>query len=918
MKSFDITIKALQVRLQRNNTIAIRRTLCYAAVVLGIVALLIGCPDDMADDNGTPTEATQVQSATSDATAISANSITLNWTLPTDTDGYLGVTISEESNAGSLGDAVELDDSTTEYQVTNLEAATEYTFTIATRYTASGKNNSTTVTVTTLGVPTEATLVQNATSAATTDTITLNWTLPTDTDGYLGVTISERERERERESNSGSLSAAVELDDDVTEYQVTGLEAGTEYSFIIATRYTDSGKNNSTTITAMTAVATEVQGVALDAAETTSDSATITWEDPVDTTGGYTGIMISVTSSVDGFMATETVPNADTDTVTISGLKAGTLHTLMLTFVTQYDTAGKGSSSDHTIPVTTQSNIVTGVMGSDTGTTVTLSWTDPEDRVRYSGVMVTGSTTAGDMIVPQTINATAGSTAEELIIADLTGPTDYTFTITTQYENDTAGNSKSGGSSMPFMIRTRNPIDLDGDTLVDINSLERLDNVRHNLNLGAASDDGRYKNSTQTANNAGVLCGDNGATSCTGYELTRSLDFNDGSSYESGSSKNTWRPNTESDSTGMVLAQSDADSATNGGWTPIGGSFASRFEGNGHTIHNLYSRNHTHVGLFSATTSAAVIRSIGMATAYVYGRANESSGALVGMHNGIIVASYASGGTVTGASGERDRVGGLVGHNEGTIVASYANGTVAAGNGTLPDTGGLVGRNTSRIIASYANSNVKGGTITSNDVGGLVGSNLKGSGSAGNIIASYATGTVNGGAGSIGNTGGLVGSSTLGSSISASYADSSVNGGAGHSDRGGTLVGERLNNPAITASYGFGTLSAEIRDSSGEPPSGATTSAALIAPDPDDRTNAAVDAVWNDADHLTLDAWDFGNSSQAPALRYADYDGPTGNIYACGGTALTPAATIPDIVATPTGPMTITCGSTLLPDQEGR
>ena len=158
MKSVNIILKAPRVCLKRNNTTAIRRTLCYAAVLLGIVALLIGCPDDMADDNGTPTEATQVQSSTNDATAISANSITLNWTLPTDTDGYLGVTISEQDNSGSLSSAVELDDSTTEHQVTNLESATEYIFTIATRYTDSGKNNDTTVTVTTLGVPTEATL----------------------------------------------------------------------------------------------------------------------------------------------------------------------------------------------------------------------------------------------------------------------------------------------------------------------------------------------------------------------------------------------------------------------------------------------------------------------------------------------------------------------------------------------------------------------------------------------------------------------------------------------------------------------------------------------------------------------------------------------------------------------------------------
>ena len=365
MKSFNITTKAPQVRLKRNNK-AIRGTLCYAAVLLGIVALLIGCPDDMADDNGdgnaTPTEATQVQSSTNDVTAISANSITLNWTLPTDTDGYLGVTISEESNAGNLGDAVELDDSATEYQVTNLEAATEYTFTIATRYTDSRKNNGTIVIVTTLSEPTPATLVQSATSATTTDTITLNWALPTDTNGYLGVTITGTD-------NSGTLLDPVELDDDVTEYQFTALASGITYTFTIATRYTDSGKNNSTIVPAMTALATEVQAVVLDATETTSDSATITWTNPVDAVG-YT--RVSVTISVDPPVDNLTpqsidIASTDPNILTISGLTAGTLNTLTLIFATEYSDTTKNSSSTHPIPVTTQSNRVSGTVATTTG-----------------------------------------------------------------------------------------------------------------------------------------------------------------------------------------------------------------------------------------------------------------------------------------------------------------------------------------------------------------------------------------------------------------------------------------------------------------------------------------------------------------------------------------------------------------------
>ena len=769
----------------------IRNSGCAALVLLAATLLVVGCPDDAdtGDANGTPTEATQVQNAASGASTIDA--ITLTWDAPTDIDGYMGVTITIKNNTDTLLDTVELDDSATEYQVTNLEAATEYTFTIATRYTASGKNNSTTIMATTV----TATGVQNAAIATVgATTATLTWNAPTDTAGYEGVLISEA-------SSSGNLITPQPVAAGTQSFAITELTADTSYRVTIQTQYTRSAKNNNTFIDIQTVTNTAVQHIAINGINTTA---------------------------------------------------------------------------------------------------LTLVWQNPEDTTDYTEVMITSEPAAGNIATPQTVPMATNTFA----VTGLTAGTPYTYTFATIYSDD-----KTGSTTFTAETLTAASIDADADTLIDITSLERLHNIRYTLNGSS------YKTSST---DPGSQCGPDGTDACTGYELTRSLDFTDAASYD-GSIPNAmrmWRPNAASDSTGMVLAQNNADNATNGGWTPIGDNFASRFEGNGHTIRNLYSRNHTHVGLFSATTSAAVIRSIGMATAHIYGRANGSNGALVGIHNGIIVASYASGGTATGAAGTRDRVGGLVGDNEGTIVASYANGTFNTGNGTLPYTGGLVGRNNNnRIIASYANSNAKGGTGGTHSVGGLVGSNVNG-----HIIASYATGTVNGGGGSSDRIGGLVGNYTGSSSslISASYADSNVDGGAGHNDTGGTLVGEYLNSPAITASYGFGTLSAELRDSNGEPPSGATTAAALIAPDPDDSTNTAVDAIWNDADSNTLNAWDFGNSSQAPALRYADYDGPTGSTYACGGTALTPAATIPDIVATPTGPMTITCGSTLLPDQEGR
>ena len=831
MNSFNIIPKAPQVRLKRGNNKGIRGTLCYAAVLLGIVALLIGCPDSAGDGNG-------------------------------------------DSN----GDAV--------------------------------------------GTPTEETKVQSApVSAVTTDAITLNWTAPTDIDGFLGVTITIT-------NSANMLLDTVELDDSATEYQVTGLVSGTTYTFTITTRYIASGKNNDTMITAMTAAATGVQSVMLNDDSITSDSVTIEWDDPEDM-DGYTGITISIAATAGDFAVdTPRMVDANTNTLTISDLDPATPYTLTLTFATQYDTAGKGSSSERTIPVMTQSNLVTAVTATDiTVDSITLSWIDPEDTTGYSGVMVSGSTTTGDMITPQTISATAGSTDEEVTIADLMELTTYTFTLTTQYDD-----GKAGGDTTPFTATTRNSIDVDGDTLVDINSLERLDNVRYNLDLGATGDDGRYKESTQTAENAGTLCGNNADEPCTGYELTRSLDFNDDGSYESGIANKTWRPNAATDSTGMVLMQSNADNGINAGWDPIGscntdGSagagtdscgdnndtpFAARFEGNGYTISNLYARNTTTnngsaTGLFGITAATATIRSLGVQDVALYGgRASDRVGGMVGDNGGTIVGSYASGGSVTGSSTDANNIGGLVGNSSGTIVASYtAVAMSTTSNVQNNNVGGLLGRSDSgsTVIASYTSSTVDGSSNIGNEpVGGLIGSY-----NAGSVIAAYASDAVDGGdGGSADFVGGLTGSG-LGT-ITASYASGSVNGGHASS-----LAGALRGNGGMLQtnfSYGFGTVTNDGGggyDGTAKPTVDGTaiTMARQL-------TLANAGTIWNSAANDTLNAWHFGDSSQAPALRYADYDG-AGTDYHCGNND--ELTGIPTVVAAPGGPLDVQCGMTFLPGQ---
>ena len=861
------------------------RTIGRAALfVLAVFLLLTGC-----SDNNT-INSTQVRNVT--IGAISNTAITLIWEAPIDTVGYMGVTISEQDNSGSLSTPAEVATGITTYEVTDLKVDTKYTFTIATRYLDSSKNNNTTITVTTLS---EATQVQSAASDATSATaITLNWDIPTDTVGFLGVTISE-------ENNSGSLLSAVDIAAETTTYQVTGLKASNAYTFTIATRYVNSGKNNSTIVMGTTASVTAIQNAAIDASATTSDSVTITWDNPVDEEN-YTGVTITADPAV-GSLSTEETVAAGTNTLTISDLTAETKYMLMLTFATEYDDTNKGSSSDHTIPVTTQSNRVTNVAINGINTTVlTLTWQNPEDTTDYTEVIITAEPAAGNIATPQTVPMATTAFA----VTELTAGTTYRFTFATIYSDNKSGSS----TDITVKTLTAASIDSDGDSLIDITSLERLHNMRYTRNGS------RYRTSST---DPGSQCGSNGTTACTGYELTRSLDFTDADSYD-GSIANAmraWRPNSMANSMGRILPQTMADNGTNSGWNPIGidgNPFNSRVEGNGHTIHNLYGRRSTagQLGLFGSAGANSVIRSIGVATVRLYGSdGRDTIGALAGFSAGTIVASYASG-TLNGGAGD-DSVGGLVGgYNSNIIVANYASTTVNGGAGD-DDVGGLVGENSTgtSIIVNYASGTVSGGANDDN-VGGLLGRSQSIS-----VIASYATATVNGGANND-NVGGL-GGGFITSRIIASFANGTANGGA-DSDTTGSIAG--IHGDITTATYGFGMPTGETAGIDGTTPrpagiaavgSGIAGARMLTLDTAGAQWNQVMITAFRDTTVTTMNAWDFGTAAQAPALRYADYDGTEGT-YGCGDGSGADIV-IPSVVATPTGPMTITCGTTLLPEQ---
>ena len=396
--------------------------------------------------------------------------------------------------------------------------------------------------------------------------------------------------------------------------------------------------------------------------------------------------------------------------------------------------------------------------------------------------------------------------------------------------------------------------DRDGDGLIEVDSLTKLHNMRHNL-AGTS-----YKSSATSVGNT-LGCPRRG---CNGYELTRDLDFDadgDGSSWTANSDGSYMLDDGDNRAPYFEV---DSDGA--GGWQPIGDSvnhFVAVFDGNGYSIRNLgIRRAQAYIALFAVIGEGAAIRHVGLVDNLADSTATGDAlvGGLVGsMAAGSIVASHATGPAV-GVDGSQDRVGGLVGSmSAGSIVASYASGPVDGRDGIQDEVGGLVGRlEGGSITASYATGPAAGGSGNDGHVGGLVGLM-----DAGSITASYATGPADGGSGDADHVGGLVGTLNQDQgSIVASYATGPATG-AGISS--GSLVGFLQGGLVITASYGFGANEDPDNLVIGTPPSRVSVAADLTA--------ANAGPAWNAVANGTFGAWDFGTASQPPALRYADYDG---------------------------------------------
>ena len=447
-----------------------------------------------------------------------------------------------------------------------------------------------------------------------------------------------------------------------------------------------------------------------------------------------------------------------------------------------------------------------------------------------------------------TAAATVAISESELTVTGVElGTTDVTVTAT-----DARGKSTTDTFTVTVTLEI---YDDDEDHLIEISNLAQLNAIRWDLNgdgvvdaiedgddPDATEDDESYAEAFPDAH-TGMGCKDN---VCQGYELTADLDFDtngDGTSTQ---------PKPKDGTTGCVAdadgkwpndhADCDYDDYWNDGegWLPIGDftdAYRGTFDGNGHTIDNLYIlRDVKHVGFFAVLSGE--VKNIGLRNAYVGDHETPPDPqANAGVAPQVASASAATANFTPSTSTKGFGI--LAGENSGTISASFATGKASSIPG-FSGTGLLVGLNSGTITGSFTH-----GTVTAQgNAGGLVGWNVFGT-----VSDSYSVGDVTGSV-----AGGLIGITSSGT-LTDSYAATQVS--ATFAFWAGGLVG--VNDVStITDSY----WDKEIRNLNNSNDVTGKTTSELQTPE----SATGIYANWES------DVWDFGAQDRYPALK-ADWDG---------------------------------------------
>lgn len=219
-------------------------------------------------------------------------------------------------------------------------------------------------------------------------------------------------------------------------------------------------------------------------------------------------------------------------------------------------------------------------------------------------------------------------------------------------------------TSGAVLAETRNDYDIDNDGLIEINSLQDLDQIRHEFN----PDDAFPTISGTTLYGESTGCNELGDGTCHGYELTRDLSFDSNNNGEFDPGDSFWNDGK--------------------GFAPFGQlspKFGAEFHGNGFAIKHLYM-NYTEqsfVGLFSYN-EYSYIHDLTLKAEIIGGK---HSGALIGHGWQTRIENIRAKVTVRSSD---DQIGGLIGILEdGSRVSNVALEAELFSNYR---TGGLIGQ----------------------------------------------------------------------------------------------------------------------------------------------------------------------------------------------------------------------------------
>ncbi len=378
-------------------------------------------------------------------------------------------------------------------------------------------------------------------------------------------------------------------------------------------------------------------------------------------------------------------------------------------------------------------------------------------------------------------------------------------------------------------------VDDDGDGLIEIATAAQLDEVRYAL-------DGSGRRSTDDGLLDSTGCGDGTAiTLCSGYELVANISLG---------AYTNWQP-----------LGHDNDTSTSG---CQGAALDVTFEGNGWTISDLSidRSGEDCVGLFGHIAGDSEIRNLRLSAGRVRGK--SSVGGIVGssqnatiIYSSILVSEVIGDGSVGGLAG------GIT--NSQIFSSSVVAGRVRS-SGLV--TGGLVGGGSSARIHS---SSVVVGQLSAGNgaVGGLVGFGED----ARIISSSVVVGEVSGSTG----LGGLTG---IFNSVEVAYSYVVSGSNIAIMASGGTETGVASYWDSDTSGRDSGTVGEAKTSNQLREPTGYTGIYANWTDDTDIFGDGMSDdpfAVWCDEDNngiIEMDErvdgnriWDFGTSSQYPAIR---------------------------------------------------